>query len=160
MRDITVAFYKGEGLRRDRLVRWWTRSQYSHVELIMPNGDMAGIRPPEDPYIRRRSLSGIREEDWDFIEIGVTDDQLEKLRLFIDSTKGQGYDWLGMIASHLTPFKVKLPNKWYCSEWVLYALSVSRVLTWNQIKAYNIPRMPPGKLYKLLRKFLGKQKNI
>lgn len=156
MSDITVAFYKGDGLRRDRLVRWWTGSPYSHVELIMPDGIMAGIRPPEDPYIRRRSLAGIRESDWDFIEISVTEKQLKALRQFIDSTKGQGYDWLGMVASHLTPFKVKLPNRWYCSEWVLYALSVSKVFTWKQVKAYNIPRIPPGKLYNILRDKLGK----
>ena len=151
MNDIAVAFYKGEGLRRDRFVRWWTRSQYSHVELVMPNGTMAGIRPPEDPIVRRRSLLGIKEDDWDFIEISVTEKQLRKIRKFIESTKGQGYDWLGMIASHLTPCKVKLPNKWYCSEWVLYALTVSKVFSWKDVKAYNLSKIPPEKLYKLIK---------
>jgi hypothetical protein len=148
--DITVAFYRGEGLARDRFVRWWTGSEYSHVELIMPNGMMAGITP-ENPKVRWKSLE-INERDWDFIEISVTESQLSLLRRFIESTKGQGYDWVGMIMSHLTPLKVRLPNKWYCSEWVAYALSVSKILTWKQLKLYDTPRMPPGRLYNLLNK--------
>jgi hypothetical protein len=152
MKDITVAFYKGEGLRRDKLVRWWTGSEYSHVELIMPNGDMAGIRPPDDPFVRKKTISGMQTKDWDFVNISVTEKQLSALRSFIESTKGQGYDWVGMIASHLTPFKVRVPNKWYCSEWVAYALSVSKILKWKDIKLYNIPRVPPGRLYTMLRK--------
>jgi hypothetical protein len=147
--DITIAFYKGEGFRRDRIIRWWTGSPYSHVELIMPNGTMAGITP-SNPFVRTKSLVGIKKTDWDFVEIKVTEKQLNLLRRFIDSTRGQGYDWLGMIASHLTPLKVRLPNKWYCSEWVAYALSVSKVLTWAELKLYDIPRMPPGRLYTLL----------
>ena len=155
MDDITVAFYKGEGLRRDRIVRWWTGSPYSHVELIMPNGTMTGITPPDYPVIRTKSISGIQKTDWDFIDISVTEKQLNLLRRFIDSTRGQGYDWFGMIVSHLTPLKVRIPNKWYCSEWVAYALSVSKILTWKQMKLYDIPRMPPGRLYNLLKKIEG-----
>ena len=152
MYDITVAFYKGEGLRRDKIVRWWTNSPYSHVELIMPNGEMAGIRPPEEPLVRKKTIHGIKESEWDFVELSVTEKQLRRLRGFIESTRGQGYDWLGMIASHLTPFKVKLPNRWYCSEWVAYALSVSKILPWKNIKLYDIPRMPPGRLYQILKR--------
>ena len=151
MDNIRVAFYRGEGLRRDRLVRWWTGSPYSHVELIMPNGMMAGITP-ENSKVRWKSPLELNEKDWDFIEISITESQLSSLRNFIESTKGQGYDWIGMIASHLTPLKVRLPNKWYCSEWVAYALSVSKVLTWKQLRLYNISKMPPGRLYSLLRK--------
>ncbi len=152
MNDITIAFYKGEGLRRDRIVRWWTASPYSHVELIMPNGTRTGIMPPEDPVVRTKSCVGIQKTDWDFVDISVTEKQLNLLRRFIESTRGQGYDWLGMIVSHLTPLKVRLPNKWYCSEWVAYALSVSKILTWKQLKLYDTSRMPPGKLYNLLKK--------
>jgi hypothetical protein len=150
--DITVAFYKGEGLRRDRIVRWWTGSPYSHVELIMPNGTMTGITPPDYPVVRTKSLAGIQKTDWDFVDISVTENQLNSLRRFIESTRGQGYDWLGMIVSHLTPLKVRLPNRWYCSEWVAYALSVSKILTWRQLKLYDTSKMPPGKLYNLLKK--------
>ena len=32
---ITIAFYKGEGDILNKIVRWWTKSQYSHAELIL-----------------------------------------------------------------------------------------------------------------------------
>jgi len=124
----------------------------------MPNGTMTGITPPEHPVIRTKKLGGVQRSDWNFpktdwdlVDIPVTDVQLRSLKGFIESTKGQGYDWIGMIISHLTPFKVRLPSKWYCSEWVAYALSVSKILTWNHLKLYDVPRMPPGKLYDLLK---------
>lgn len=162
MSDITIAFYKGEGLRRDRIVRWWTDSPYSHVELIMPNGTMTGITPPDHPVVRTKSLGGVERADWNFaksdwelVDIAVTEKQLNLLRRFIESTRGQGYDWMGMIISHLTPFKIRTPNKWYCSEWVAYALSVSKILTWKQLKLYDTPRMAPGELYSLLKRSGG-----
>ena len=36
---IKIAFFKGdrEG-RLHRFIRWWTKSDYSHAELIMPDG--------------------------------------------------------------------------------------------------------------------------
>lgn len=166
MKGITIAFYKGRGLRRDKIIRWWTKSPYSHVELIMPNGTMTGITPPDHPVIRTKKLGGVERSDWDFpkadwdlIDIRVTDCQLSSLRTFIESTRGQGYDWIGMIVSHLTPFKVRTPSKWYCSEWVAYALSVSKILTWKQLKLYDMPKMPPGKLFNVLRKSVNTELN-
>ena len=158
MLELTVAFYKGEGLRRDKIIRWWTNSPYSHVELIMPNGMIAGINPPINPYISKRNPENLNDDDWELVKIPVTEGQLSRVRAFIESTKGQGYDWIGMIASHLTPFKVKFPNKWYCSEWVLYALSVAKVFSWKELKVYNFSRMPPGRLYDIImrKKYNGK----
>ena len=152
MSEVMIAFYKGDGLLRDKFIRWWTGSIYSHVEIIMPNGTMAGISPPIYPRVRRKGSDDLDFNEWDFIKIPVTEEQVDAIKKFIDSTRGQGYDWIGMLASHVTPFKVRFPNKWYCSEWVAYALSVAKIITWRQAKLYNFARIPPGKLYNLLRK--------
>ena len=32
---LKIAFYKGDGLLRDRFIRKWTKSKYSHVELVI-----------------------------------------------------------------------------------------------------------------------------
>lgn len=156
MNDIKIAFYKGEGLRRDKFVRWWTGSPYSHVEIILPTGMMAGIRPPYDSVIRKRSSDGIIEDDWEIVELPVTKGQFELIKEFIKNTTGHGYDWIGMIASHLMPFKVSVPNKWYCSEWVAYALAVSKVIPKKQFDLLKLARIPPGKLYKII-KSIGKK---
>ena len=36
--EIKVAFYKGTGDLFNKIVRWWTKSPYSHAELILPDG--------------------------------------------------------------------------------------------------------------------------
>lgn len=150
MHELTIAFYKGDGILRDKFIRWWTRSSYSHVEIIMPDGTMAGINPPKYPRVRVKSSLDLNSKEWDFIKILVSKKQVTAIKKFIDSTIGQGYDWLGMILSHITPFKVRVPNKWYCSEWILYALSVAKVFSWQELKPYNISRVPPEKLYSLI----------
>tara|TARA_A200000159_G_C7337911_1_gene345852 strand:+ start:5127 stop:5594 length:468 start_codon:yes stop_codon:yes gene_type:complete len=151
MNNIKVAFYKGEGLRRDKFIRWWTNSPYSHVELVMPSGIIAGIRPPDDPVIRRRCFKEMIEEEWELVNIEVNPKQLNLIRDFIDNTSGHGYDWVGMIASHLMPLKVSIPNRWYCSEWVAYALAVSRVIPKKQSLLYKSARISPGKLYRIIK---------
>ena len=43
---IKVAFYKAQGDYVNKIVRWWTKSKYSHAELIMPdNLTWIGISP-------------------------------------------------------------------------------------------------------------------
>ena len=34
---IKVAFYKAQGDYINKIVRWWTKSKYSHAELILPD---------------------------------------------------------------------------------------------------------------------------
>ena len=57
-----------------------------------------------------------------------------------------------MVLSHVLPFKIRHINKWYCSEWVAYALSLSGVVDWSVLALYKTNKLPPGKLYNILRK--------
>ena len=34
---VKIAFYKGKGNWINKIIRWWTRSNYSHAELVLPN---------------------------------------------------------------------------------------------------------------------------
>ena len=34
---VKVAFYKGKGNWINKIIRWWTKSNYSHAELVLPN---------------------------------------------------------------------------------------------------------------------------
>lgn len=147
---VTIAFYKGRGLKRDRLIRWWTKSRYSHVELILPDGNISGIRPPYYSLVTTRAIKKLNESEWDLLEVEVSNSQLGLLQGFIASTEGQGYDWLGMIASNISPLKVRAPGRWYCSEWVAYALSVSGVLPWKFAKLYDLKSISPADLYVII----------
>ena len=149
---IKIAFYRGHGRLRDRAIRWWTRSPYSHVELVLPNnGGWIGIYPPDSPRVRLRAYNdSYKRNEWDFINLSVTREQVEAILDFYDKTKGQGYDWVGMVLSHVTPFKIKKTNKWYCSEWVAYALDVSGIISGLSTELYRRNKMPPNVLYNIV----------
>jgi hypothetical protein len=68
------------------------------------------------------------EKDWDFICVPVNPHQLGIIEKFYEDTKGQQYDWVGMIASQIVPFHIKHKSGWYCSEWIAYALRLAGIL--------------------------------
>ena len=61
---------------------------------------------------------------------------------FFDDTEGHGYDWIGMLLSQFLPCKIKHKKRWYCSEWIAYALRISGVLDWQTVKIYDNDMMP------------------
>jgi len=168
--EIKIAFFKGDKKSfLHRFIRWYTKSKYSHVELILPdNKQWVGISPflTSKVGIREKSLSpSERNENWDYLTFTlnwrepVREYQFNQLNKFIHKTLGSRYDWLGVIVSNLTPFLVKKRDKWYCSEWIAHALVNSRIVMWDDMHLYDTPEMSPGKLYELLLKHADKEEN-
>jgi len=148
---IKVAFYKAEGDWINRIVRWWTKSNYSHAELIMPDGlTWIGISPFKGSLLRAKEKRYFSTLEWDFVEIEVTEEQIYVINEFYESTKGAPYDWVGMLLSQCLPFHIKQKEKWYCSEWIAYALRISCVIDWRLIKIYDRADLSPAVLYKIL----------
>jgi hypothetical protein len=149
---IKIAFYKGRGRLRDRFIRWWTKSPYSHTELVLPdNKGWIGIYPPDCPTVRLRPITeDYRVEEWDFVNLHATAEQIDIIMDFYHATAGQTYDWTGMVLSHITPFCIKRNSKWYCSEWVAYALEISGVINPKYTQLYNRNRIPPNILYDIV----------
>ena len=89
---IKIAFYKGQGDWINRIVRWWTKSDYSHAELILPDGlTWVGISPFKGSVLRSKKRKFFSELEWDFIELSVSEEQLSVINEFYDSTKGSSY---------------------------------------------------------------------
>lgn len=150
--NIKVAFYRGHGNTVNRIVRWWTKSPYSHAELIMPDGvTWIGISPKGS-----RLTSRIRETyiptEWDFIELEVTTEQIAVIKEFFSATENCLYDWTGMILSQFLPFHIKRKGKWYCSEWIAYALRIACIIDWKIIKIYSRKDLSPGVLYAIVQR--------
>ena len=151
--NISIAFYKARGRRRDRLIRKWTRSPYSHVEILLTDGkSMIGINPPVKNMVKKsfpteRALG----KDWELVNISIEKEEEERLMEFISRTMGNKYDWIGMLLSNLIPFKVKQKNKWYCSEWVLEALVYAQILSTREVSPYSYRGVSPGELFVLLK---------
>ena len=149
--EIKVAFYHGKGNFINKLVRWWTKSDFSHAELILPDGiTWVGISPFKTSKISAVISPIYDESDWKFVSIKVNEKQLYLINQFFEMTKGCRYDWWGMILSHLFPLNIKRKGKWYCSEWIAYALRISNVVKWDVIKVYDRNDISPAKLYKIL----------
>ena len=159
MTQIQVAFYKGQGGWIHKLIRWWTKSPYSHVELVLPDGKTwISISPFLTSRVAPRIRHRIDNPDaWDYLVFKLSDRppvqeyQLAQLYKFIDVTQGAKYDWVGMVMSHFCPYLIKRKERWYCSEWIAHALVNSRIIMWDDLRLYNIPDLSPGKLYNLLR---------
>lgn len=120
--NVCIALYKGKGRWHNAVVRYWTKSKYSHAELLMPDNTSITITPFDRKGIVREEFKCEDEDAWDFICMPVSPSDLCTLEKFYEETKGLQYDWVGMIASQLMPYHIKHRNRWYCSEWIAYAL--------------------------------------
>ncbi len=158
--EVKVAFYKGQGGRIHKIIRWWTKSPYSHAELVMPdNITWISISPFLSSRVSARIRSTIdNPDDWDYISFKlnhrdpVRKYQLSQLYKFIEMTQGSRYDWVGMILSQFCPYLIKRRDRWYCSEWIAHALVNARIIMWDDLRLYGTPDLSPGKLYQLLSK--------
>jgi hypothetical protein len=149
--NIWIALFKGEGTFINSVVRRWTKSQYSHAELILEDKKTwIGISPYINVEIARRTVEEYNPDKWDFFKIDITKEQYTAILDFYDLTKGNKYDWFGMLLSQFLPFRIKQKNKWYCSEWILYALRISNTIDWKIIKIFDQSDLSPAKLHRIL----------
>tara|TARA_A100001515_G_scaffold139488_1_gene134166 strand:- start:1785 stop:2615 length:831 start_codon:yes stop_codon:yes gene_type:complete len=152
---VKIAFYKGQGDWRNKTIRWWTKSEYSHAELVLPDDKTwVSISPMLSSRVAAREKTSYDPEKWDFLEFTITNSQLRVILNFFDDTKGCGYDWVGMIASQFLPFSIKRREKWYCSEWIAYAFRIAGVFHWREIKIYDRCDLSPGVLHHISKKVL------
>jgi hypothetical protein len=149
--EVSVALYKGKGTFINSLVRKWTDSIYSHAELILDDGKTwIGISPFISAKVIKRFVDNYNSTDWDFYTKSVTKEQHDSIIEFYMLTKGSSYDWFGMLLSQFVPFHIKQKNKWYCSEWILYALRISCIIDWKIIKIFDQSDLSPSKLHDIL----------
>jgi len=129
MAKFKAAFYKGThpGMAGiyNRLVRWWTRSPYSHVELIFfDGGPDANSQAASSSYMDggvRFSWFKFDPALWDFVDLP---DALALPALaWFDKHEGAAYDLLGNVHFVLSAVGDD-KRKWFCSEAVAAALGI------------------------------------
>lgn len=144
MAKFMAAFYKGThagvpGIY-NRLVRWWTRSPYSHVELVFFDGGPGAVSQTAsssymDGGVRFKWIE-FDPDRWDFVDL--PGQLAEPARAWFDAHEGDRYDLLGnvhFIVSAVGDDK----RKWFCSEAVAAALGMP-----------DPARFDPGTLYAAL----------
>lgn len=114
-----LAFYKAKyGNIIDKLIAWWTKSEYSHVELVCC-GEWYSTSP-RDLQVRRKLIIPTKEK-WDFLDIEVDAMYVEDFYIL---TQGRKYDWLGIFFSQFMPLKIHDRKRYFCSEWCATALRI------------------------------------
>lgn len=118
-----IAFYKGTrpGLAGiyNRLVAWWTKSPYSHVELVLATG-RSWSASFEDGGVRSK-LIDFDPKKWDLIEVPA---HLEPAAVaWFTQHRGAKYDLRGNLQFILAPAG-ESKNRWFCSEAVAAALGI------------------------------------
>ena len=118
-----AAFYKGTrpGLAGvyNRLVEWWTRSDYSHCELVLAGG-WCGSASFMDGGVRLKVID-FDPDHWDMVDLPAA---LEPSALdWFETHRGAKYDLLGnlqFIISRVADDK----KRWFCSEAIAAALGM------------------------------------
>jgi hypothetical protein len=101
-------FYCGPPRLFDRLIRRWTRSRFSHVELVVDDA-IACSADAWEGNVRIRSTSGFNRLHWEIVPVVLVKDTA-----WINEQLGKKYDWLGIFG--FTFFGVQDKRRWYCSE--------------------------------------------
>jgi hypothetical protein len=135
------------------LIRLWTMSRYAHVELWFPSGERCAVYPKTGVTVYRGDALGHDPSAWDLLEVRSTITARNNIGEFVRKTKGQPYDWRGIILSQVLGGRGEDKDRWFCSEHVMAALQCA-----NREGGYTCPVPPvrapsgvsPGKLYKLL----------
>lgn len=123
MATFRAAFYKGTQAGMpgiyNRIVRWWTRSKYSHVELVFADGLAASASAP-DGGVRFRRIQ-FDPDRWDVVDLPA---HLAPAALaWFGAHAGQPYDWLGVLHFALSPVGDN-NQRWFCSEAAAAALGM------------------------------------
>jgi len=111
---VTVALYKGPATgwfhqAWHRLVCWWTKSIYSHCEVVI--GGVCYSSSNRDGGVRAKVID-LTSGRWDLFDLDG--DEGAALAWF-QRHMGEGYDWLG-VARFVVPFLPHFRHLWFCSE--------------------------------------------
>ena len=120
-----LAFYKAKGDWVDLLIRVFTNSKYSHVEIVH-NKDWYSSSP-RDGGVRVKQIQD-DGNSWDFIEVDIDKERLyQKYREY----KGRGYDFKAILLSNILPIGWHSKSKMTCSEFVADVLGYGNPSKFN-----------------------------
>jgi len=121
-----LALYKGEGDWTDKVIRWWTRSEYSHCEIVID--DVWYSASPREGNVRAKEIEP-QEGNWDYVEIVCSPEQEQIVLGTFEANMGSGYDYMGIVLSQVLPIGIQMSYRWFCSEICAQALMYANLMT-------------------------------
>lgn len=116
-------FYKAKfGDYQDKLIAWWSKGLYSHVELYFEQKQICFSSSLRDHGVRFKKINS--SDHWDVIKLDnfSFNQNEEPIYKWCESQVGLPYDILGIIGLGLD-LPINERRKWYCSEIVATALN-------------------------------------
>ncbi len=122
---IYIRLCKGRSIY-DRLIRWYSRSPYSHAEFAWPltkrnPREWLGAQPRGGVQVRPANYLGA--VPYDVFALEVSQSQARRLERFLLDQVGKPYDWRAIINMGVFQHDVSTWSKWFCSELVFGALA-------------------------------------
>ena len=127
-----IAFYKGKGGWFNKAIRLWTRSNYTHVELIIDDTWYSSSHT--DGGVRERVISG-NSGNWDIYSI--EGDQPFALLMY-ELSLGCKYDWPGIFFSQVLPLGRHAKSRYFCSELIGDMLGIEDPHTYAPHELFNL----------------------
>lgn len=124
-----------------KLIRWQTRSQYSHVAIVLDDGSIleswhkGGVQHNKDLSVRHSKGTVI-----DLYDIVVTKEQETKIISFFTKQLGKKYDFK-MVLRFLTHGSEAggIKYRWFCSEIVFAAFQYAGINLLENTRAWECP---------------------
>jgi len=122
---VVLAFYKAKKTKLDKAICFFTRSKYSHVEMIVgPLNGTSGMSissSGRNGGVKERKIN-FNPERWDIVEVPWgPDDAVNVLRGELDKP----YDFFGILFSQFFNARLHSKSRWFCSEICAYGLNMS-----------------------------------
>lgn len=94
-----LALYKGGTRCISKIIRFWTKSEYSHCEIVFTDG-ICGTSSDLDGGVVLRYIE-LDPHRWDLIELKGFDEAYA--RTWFEKQKGRKYDYLGLLGFVIRP---------------------------------------------------------
>lgn len=117
--SVALALYKGKGELANSLIRWKSKSIYSHCELVVDGWMYSST--VRDGGVRCK-IGYLPEEEWDIIPIHFNNG--ESIILHYSETKNNPYGWRDLIQSQIFNRPTADDRGDFCSEWCAKALGI------------------------------------
>lgn len=116
---VYLALYKAEGRIGNAAVRWWTKSQYSHCELVVDG--VWHSSSIQDNGVRAKTMEAAPGH-WDLIPLPSY--LAARILAHFAATKGERYGWLDLLRSQVFNGNADQSGAAFCSEWCAAAMGL------------------------------------
>ena len=145
---VQLALYKGAGEWGNALIRWWTRSSYSHCELVVDGYCYSSS--VMDKGVRKKQVGNgpnqidLRAEHWDLVPLPWAN--AEAILGHFERTDPDRYGWPSLILSQVLNRNRQVEHAAFCSEWCATALRLPSApsyspATLGELCGWLLPRL-------------------